>query len=140
MQIQGFTPEQHARLGDYVIWDQKTQTMQAVTRDDVGQTLVKKGLVPALDGTFKVRLVDGAEVTVATLWTLYQEHLKDYDLETVAQITHAPREMIRQLAEDIATMKPVAIHQGEGINHWFHATEMNRAALYLFFDSLVSGR
>jgi anaerobic selenocysteine-containing dehydrogenase len=25
-------------------------------------------------------------------------------------------------------MKPVAIHQGEGINHWFHATEMNRAA------------
>jgi nitrate reductase alpha subunit len=33
-----------------------------------------------------------------------------------------------QLADDIATMKPVAIHQGEGINHWFHATEMNRAA------------
>jgi nitrate reductase alpha subunit len=128
VQLQGFTREQHARLGDYVIWDKKTRQMRAITRDDVGQTLSKRGLSPALEGTFKVRLVDRKEVTVATLWTLYQTHLKDYDLETVAEITHAPKEMIRQLAEDIGTMKPVAIHQGEGINHWFHATEMNRAA------------
>ena len=62
------------------------------------------------------------------MWTLYQTHLKDYDLDTVAEITSAPKALIEQLAQDIATMKPVAIHQGEGINHWFHATEMNRAA------------
>ena len=55
-------------------------------------------------------------------------HLKDYDLDTVAEITSAPKELIEQLAKDIATIKPVAIHQGEGINHWFHATEVNRAA------------
>jgi nitrate reductase alpha subunit len=128
MQLQGFTSEHHARLGDYVIWDKKTGQMRPITRDDVGQTLRKRGLSPALEGTFKVRLTDGKEVAVATLWTLYQTHLKDYDLATVADITHAPKEMIRQLAEDIGTMKPVAIHQGEGINHWFHATEMNRAA------------
>ena len=53
---------------------------------------------------------------------------QDYDLDTVVEITKAPKEMIEQLAEDIAPMKPVAIHQGEGINHWFHATEMNRAS------------
>jgi nitrate reductase alpha subunit len=128
MQLQGFTREQHASLGDYVMWDKKTRQMRAMTRDDVGQTVSTRGLSPALEGTFTVRLTDGKEVTVATLWTLYQTHLKDYDLETVAEITHAPKEMIRQLAEDIGTMKPVAIHQGEGINHWFHATEMNRAA------------
>jgi nitrate reductase / nitrite oxidoreductase, alpha subunit len=51
----------------------------------------------------------------------------DYDLETVAQITHAPIAMIEQLAKDIATLSPVAIHIGEGINHWFHATLANRA-------------
>src|SRR3970282_1883788 len=67
-------------------------------------------------------------VRVATLWTLYQTHLRDYDLNTVCEITHAPRNLVEQLAEDIATMKPVAIHQGEGINHWFHATEMKRAS------------
>ena len=32
----------------------------------------------------------------------------------MVEITQAPKEMIEQLAEDIATMKPVAIHQGEG--------------------------
>src|SRR4030067_3080069 len=65
---------------------------------------------------------------VPTLWTLSQTHLKDYDLTTVAEITRAPKNLMEQLARDIATMKPVSIHQGEGINHWFHATEMNRAS------------
>ncbi len=62
-----------------------------------------------------------------TLWSMYQEHLQDYDLDTVAEITHAPKELIEQLANDIATLEPVAIHIGEGINHWFHATLANRA-------------
>jgi nitrate reductase alpha subunit len=126
MTVQGLTPEQHAQLGDYVIWDERAQALRAVTRDEVGERT--KGLAPALDKRLKVRLVNGAEVEVATVWALYQVHLRDYDLETVAEITHAPPALIRRLAEDIATMKPVAIHQGEGINHWFHATEMNRAA------------
>ena len=128
MKIQGLTAEQHAKLGDFVVWDAKTNGPGAITRDDVGETMAKKGIDPALEGTFKVKLADGKEVEVATLWTLYQAHLKDYDLDTVAEITQAPKELIEQLAKDIATMKPVAIHQGEGINHWFHATEMNRAA------------
>src|SRR3990172_3128925 len=128
MKVQGLTKEQHAKLGDYVIWDEKLNGPRAITRDDVGATMAKKGFAPALEGRFKVKLVDGKEDEVATLWTLYQTHLKDYDLDTVAEITHAPKELIRQLAQDIGAMKPVAIHQGEGINHWFHATEMNRAA------------
>ncbi|MBI3065231.1 MAG: molybdopterin-dependent oxidoreductase, partial [Deltaproteobacteria bacterium] len=128
MKIQGLTREQHAKLGDYVIWDEKKKAPVALTRDDVGETMAKKGLAPALAGTFKIKTVDGKEIEVATLWTLYQTHLKDYDLDTVAEITQAPKKMIDELARDMATMKPVAIHQGEGINHWFHATEMNRAA------------
>ncbi|MFB3041507.1 MAG: molybdopterin-dependent oxidoreductase [Candidatus Poribacteria bacterium] len=126
--IQGFSEEQHEKLGDFVVWDQRANKAKAVNRDDVGETMVQKGIDPALAGTFKIKLVDGKEVEVATLWTLYQIHLKDYDIDTVCDITHAPKKLVEQLAEDIATMKPVAIHQGEGINHWFHATEMNRAA------------
>ncbi|MCL4708066.1 molybdopterin-dependent oxidoreductase [bacterium] len=128
MKIQGMTKEQHDKLGDYVIWDAKENKPRAVTRDDIGETLEKKGVDPVLDGTFKIKLVDGKEIEVATLWTLYQVHLKDYDLASVCEMTDAPKNLIEQLAKDIATMKPVAIHQGEGINHWFHATEMNRAA------------
>jgi nitrate reductase alpha subunit len=128
MKTQGLTKEQHEQLGDYVIWEAKENKPHAVTRDDIGATLEKKGLDPVLEGTFTIKLVDGKEVEIATLWTLYQVHLQDYDLASVGEMTDAPKNLIEQLAKDIATMKPVAIHQGEGINHWFHATEMNRAA------------
>jgi nitrate reductase alpha subunit len=125
MKLQGFTKEQHETLGDYVVWDGAADAPRALTRDEVGATMT---VVPRLEGRWQLELADGRAVEVATLWTLYQEHLKDYDLDTVCEITHAPRELVERLASDIATMKPVAIHQGEGINHWFHATEMNRAS------------
>ncbi|MBI3940927.1 MAG: molybdopterin-dependent oxidoreductase, partial [Acidobacteria bacterium] len=125
MKIQGLTREQHDALGDFVIWDSEANAPRAITRDQIGQSMPFK---PALEGTWEVRLAKGGSVRVATLWTLYQTHLKDYDLDTVCDITRAPRKLVEQLAEDLATIKPAAIHQGEGINHWFHATEMNRAS------------
>ena len=133
MRVQGLTPEQHARLGDFVVWDEnvvwdgKTGGPRAVTRDQVGRAMENDGIAPQLDGEFEVELKDGSKVAVATLWRLYQTHLRDYDLDSVVEITRSPRDLILRLTEDIATIKPVAIHQGEGINHWFHATEMNRA-------------
>ena len=90
--------------------------------------MTKHGIDPQLDWKGTVKLADGKEVEVATAWNLYQVHLKDYDLDTVSEITSAPKELMEKLAQDIATIKPTAIHQGEGIAHWFHATEANRAA------------
>jgi nitrate reductase alpha subunit len=130
--VQGLTDEQHRKLGDRVVWDAKTNKPAAVTRDDVGKRLAGKGIDPVLHGKWTMKLVDGREVEVQTLWSMYQIHLKDYDLDTVAEITHSPKEMIERLARDIWETSheggAVAIHQGEGINHWFHATEANRAA------------
>jgi len=126
--LQGLTDGQYAKLGDFVVWDEASSAPAAITRDDVGGRLTKKGMRPALEGAFTINTVDGKRVEVMTLFSLYKIHLKDYDLETVHEITHAPKEQIEQLAKDIATIKPVAIHQGEGINHYFHATEANRAA------------
>lgn len=126
--VQGLTDEQHTKLGDFVVWDTKTNSPKPLHRDLVGKRLVEAGLDPTLEGTWKIKLADGSEAEVATSWTLYQVHLKDYDLDSVSEITSAPKELIAQLARDIATIKPCSIHQGEGINHWFHATEANRAA------------
>ncbi len=130
--VQGLTEEQQEKLGDRVVWDSKTKGLRAINRDDVGKRLGSKGIDPALDGKWTVKLVDGSEVEVQTLWSLYRVHLKDYDLDSVVEMTHSPKAMIERLAEDIwQTTRdggPVAIHQGEGINHWFHATEANRAA------------
>jgi nitrate reductase / nitrite oxidoreductase, alpha subunit len=125
--LQGLTPEQYEKLGDYVVWDTFANQPAPLNRDEVGDVFEARGIDPALDWSGTLRLVSGEQVEALTLWSMYREHLQDYDLETVAEITHAPITMIEQLAKDIATMSPVAIHIGEGINHWFHATLANRA-------------
>jgi nitrate reductase / nitrite oxidoreductase, alpha subunit len=124
---QGLTKEQREQLGDFVVWNEKTKDFQAVTRDDVGKRLASRGIDPALEGKWTVKLVDGTSVEVAPLFELYKIHLRDYDIDSVAEMTGAPKHLIEQLTTDLATIKPAAIHIGEGINHWFHATEINRA-------------
>jgi nitrate reductase alpha subunit len=127
MSRQKLTAADRERLGDFVVWDARTNGPQPLTRDDVGERMEAKGLDPVLEGRFTVRTVDGKEVEVMPLFEAYRLHLRDYDLDTVHEITHAPKDLVRRLARDIATLKPVAIHIGEGINHWFHATLVNRA-------------
>ena len=89
--VQGLTEEQHKKLGDFVVWDAKTSSPKALTRDMVGETLAKSGIDPQLDFRGKLKLADGSEVEVATAWNLYQVHLKDYDLDTVSEITSVAR-------------------------------------------------
>ena len=88
----------------------------------------KKNIDPVLDGVFDIKLVSGKTITVMPLWEMYKIHLKDYDLDTVNQISHAPKDLVIRLARDMGTIKPVEIHYGEGINHYFHATMHNRAS------------
>ncbi|MEE8455333.1 MAG: molybdopterin-dependent oxidoreductase [Limibaculum sp.] len=138
--VQGLTAEQRERIGDFVIHDLSSGEFKAITREDVGDKLAAKGLDPALTWTGKVTLVDGSEVEVMTLWEMYKVHLRDYDLDTVHEISGAPKELVERLAKDFGRRfwdpdfvgkpreaYPVSIHYGEGINHYFHATLHNRA-------------
>jgi nitrate reductase alpha subunit len=125
---QSLTPEQYEQIGfDQVVYDEERESLAAITRDELGERMVEAGINPALDHRGSVRLVDGTEVEVLTVWEAYRDHLQDYDLETTSEITGTPPHLIERLANDIATIKPVSIHTGEGINHWFHATLHNRA-------------
>ncbi|MCE7928796.1 MAG: nitrate oxidoreductase subunit alpha [Chloroflexi bacterium CFX7] len=126
--LHSMTEEQHAQIGDRVVYDATAQALRAVTREDVGDRMEAKKIDPALDYRGTVKLVSGREVQVATVLSLYREHLKDYDLDTVTDICGAPKDLIERFIVDIATIKPAAIHIGEGINHYFHATLHNRAA------------
>jgi nitrate reductase alpha subunit len=125
--LHGLLPDQYEKLGDFVVRDANTGELVALTRDDVGASLDARGIDPALDWSGTITLADGTQAEVLTLWAMYREHLAEYDLDTVAEITHAPKSLIERLANDIATLEPVALHIGEGINHWFHATLANRA-------------
>ena len=125
---QGLTQEQYEQIGfDPVIFDEEQDALRAISRDDLGERMVDAGFHPALDYRGTIRLRDGTEVEVLTVWEAYRDHLQDYDLATTSEITGTPPALIERLANDIATIKPVSIHTGEGINHWFHATLHNRA-------------
>jgi nitrate reductase alpha subunit len=127
--IQGLTDAQRSRIGDFCVWDSRAARVLALSRDDVGAQM--PAVETALEGTFRVTLTDGKQVEVMPIFEMYKRHLADYDLKTVEEISGAPAALVRRLAEDIhATTKaghPVAIHIGEGINHYFHATLHNRA-------------
>ena len=120
VKVQKIPPELREKWGDYVVWDKNSNSPKPVTREDVGEHLGEKKLDPALEGNFAVNLVDGTKVEVKTVFQLYRELTSEYDPATTAEITGAPQELIERLAQDIGTIRPVGIHTGEGINHYFH--------------------
>jgi len=126
--IQGLKDDQRARIGDFCVWDPKEKKVVPITRDDVGKNMPVDA---ALEGAFEVTLIDGKTVEVMPIFEMYKRHLADYDVKTVEEICGAPAALVRRLAEDIWTTtragQPVAIHIGEGVNHYFHATLHNRA-------------
>lgn len=138
--IHGLTAEQRDRIGDFVVWDQSSGGPRPISRDDVGRHVGAQGIEPRLDWKGTVRLVDGRQVEAMTVWEMYREHLRDYDIDTVHEICGAPKELLERLAKDFGRRfwdpdykgkpreaYPIAIHYGEGINHYFHATLHNRA-------------
>lgn len=114
-----------------MIIDANSGAPAAITREHVDDHVAAAGLDPELDFRGEVTLADGSRVEVATVFTLYREHLKDYDLDSVVEITESPRDLVERLINDIATIRPIGFHVGEGVNHWFHATLHNRATYLL---------
>jgi nitrate reductase / nitrite oxidoreductase, alpha subunit len=130
--IQNLTDEQYEKIGgDYLIIDEKSGEPRPITRDQIGTRMSADGLSPRLSWTGRLRLADGTEVEAMTLWDAYQIHLRDYDLDSVCEITGSDKGTVARLARDIwettQAGRSVAIHIGEGINHWFHGTLANRA-------------
>jgi nitrate reductase alpha subunit len=126
--VQGLTDEQRAKVGDFCVWDEQQKKVVFISRDEVGSGMKTPA---ALEGTFEVRLANDQTVEVMPVFEMYKRHLQDYDAKTVEEISGAKAELVERLAEDIWKTTeaggPVAIHIGEGINHYFHATLHNRA-------------
>lgn len=133
----GLKDEQRMRIGDFCVWDSVTKRVAFLSRDEVGTNM----RVPAaLEGTYQVKLVSGETVEVMPILEMYKRHLQDYDEKTVEEISGAPADLVRRLAEDIwkttEAGHPVSIHIGEGVNHYFHATLHNRAS---YLPNMLTG-
>ena len=126
--VQGLSSEQVRRLGGMMVWDLAKGKAVPLHREQVGMHLAQSGIDPALTGTYRIKLLNGREVDVMPIYQLYTIHLQDYDLDTVHQVNRAPKDLIVRWARDCGTVKPAAIHNGEGVCHYFHMTSMGRAA------------
>jgi len=126
--VQAIKDDYRERLGDFMVWDTAKNAPVPIHREIVGSALLKTGIDPALEGTYRVRLLDGKEVDVMPVFQMYKIHVQDYDLDTAHQITNSPKDLIVRWARDCGTVKPTAIHSGEGTNHWFHKTANGRGA------------
>ena len=135
--VQGLTPEQRERIGDFCVWDTVAGRAAFISRDEVGD---KMTTAAALEGTYNVKLANGKIVEVMPVLEMYKRHLVDYDAATVEEISGASANLVRRLAEDIWKTTqaggPVAIHIGEGVNHYFHATLHNRAS---YLPAMLTG-
>lgn len=118
--------------GNFVVWNNKTNGLAAVTRDDFGKYFNAEQIDPELDGEYEVD-IDGEKVKVRTVYSLTASYLEDsFDLDTVSKITWAPKEAIESLARQIADNKgQTLIAVGMGPNQFFNGDLKDRAMLLL---------
>ncbi|MGH8459771.1 MAG: molybdopterin-dependent oxidoreductase, partial [Nevskiales bacterium] len=129
--IQSLKPDQIERLGGFMVWDLAKKQAVHLDRETVGWHYQNSGIDAALTGTYRVKLLNGREVDVMPIYQMYTVHLQDYDLDTVHQISRSPKDLIVRWSRDSGTIKPAAMHNGEGVCHYFHMTELGRAAAFV---------
>ncbi|MCM2280186.1 MAG: molybdopterin-dependent oxidoreductase [Oligoflexia bacterium] len=113
----------------FVVWDAKTKRPVAVTRDDWGPNFTKTGAQPDLRASRKIKLLDGKEVQIRTIFSLTEEYLnRNMTPPQVSKITGAPIEGIVSLAKQIAQAREGTIFAtGMGPNQFFNADLKDRA-------------
>jgi|Deesub1362A_J573_1020465.scaffolds.fasta_scaffold01592_5 anaerobic selenocysteine-containing dehydrogenase len=101
----------------------------------VNPETLDRNFEPALEGEFEVELVDGSRVRVKPVFQLIKELVtKDYTPEKVAEIITPPGRskseyavMVRRIAREMATTKPLHIVYGASNYQWFHGDLKGRA-------------
>lgn len=119
-------------INDFVIWDKKTNSPYVITRDEVGQDFLKKGVDPALEGTFKVKDINGKEIEVKPLFDVYYELFEEnYRPELAEKISGVPAKVIIETAREIAAHKGnTKITTGMGVNQYFNG-DLTVKAIFL---------
>ncbi len=114
--------------GDFVVWDQNTNTPKTVTRDQVGKHFLDLNINPVLEGEFQVT-INGETVNVRPIFDLIKQYLRENcDPKTISEITWAPEIAIVNLAHTIATNKSSTLFvTGMGPNHYWNADLKDRA-------------
>ncbi len=124
------TEEMREEWDDFVVWDKDEKRPVVISRDEYGDNM---DVDAALDGEFKVKLKDGSEVRVRTVFNLIKEYImENFSPEQVSEITWAPKEGIIEIARDIAKNAGKTLFAvGMGPNQFFNNDLKDRAIFFL---------
>lgn len=75
---------------------------------------------PILEGEWKIKLLDGKEVTVTTAFEMLKKNISQFSPEKTKEITGVHPDIVRTLANDIAIPKIVTITTGFSLNKYFN--------------------
>lgn len=119
--------------GDYVVYDTKTKSPKAVSRDMVGEHSRKSGIVPLLEGVVEIKLANGQTVKAKPVFDHMKKLVMDsYDPKTVSELTWAPEKGIVSLARQFAKNKGKTLFGlGMGPNQFFNSDLKDRAVFFL---------
>ncbi|MBI4850243.1 MAG: molybdopterin-dependent oxidoreductase [Acidobacteria bacterium] len=111
--------------GDYLWWDQTSNSPKQLTRDQVGkQSKVGEAL---LEGTVEVTLADGKKVRCRPVFDLVKEYAAHFDPKTTEEITWAPAKAVESLARLFAKEPGTTLFAiGMGPNQFFNNDNKDR--------------
>ncbi len=75
--VQTLNPAKIARLGGFMVWDINKNAPVPIHRELVGWHYRNSGIEAAMNGSFRVKLLNNREVDVLPVFQMYQAHLQD---------------------------------------------------------------
>ncbi|MCP4954044.1 MAG: molybdopterin-dependent oxidoreductase [Photobacterium aquimaris] len=132
MDTKGFLKEAEIRKGDYknthLFINEADEKIVAAPKDSLSLGDYK----PKLEASATVKLLDGSEVEVRTVYSLIRERLKGYTPEFVAEICGIGVGMIRRMFKDVQAAKAMANVTSSNINKFYHGNLTERSMILLF--------
>lgn len=113
------------------LWDSKTSQLTKAPgcMGDRTSKIALGKLDPVLEGSYEVRLHDGATVKVATVGSLIREHLEPWTFDRAAAVTAMSVDMVKSFAEGFAKAKRPMVLSSWGSNRYVHSDQMNRSKI-----------
>ncbi len=105
----------------YMVWDSDAE--QAVPAD-IGRNA-------ALAGSYRIKPNGGSALECAPAFQLLRDLAATYPPDSAAVITGVPAKTIRELARELASLRPASIRIGYGVDRWYYGDYIARAAANL---------
>ncbi len=116
------------RADHKMMWDAKSNSLKTAPY----KTLALGGLDPELEVKRNVKLKDGTEVEVRSVYSLLKDRLADYTPEAASKICGVSPKMIRRLVKEITSVKAVCGTTQSCLNKYYHGNLMERSIAMVY--------